>query len=124
MKTFFNITIECNGQRESISIQPTKLRKYSEAKTYGVYKPKQTITIGIYQIDISLFLTHRVELCGTCGKPTKQKRYTLHKYDYEVYMITYTGMLKHVLPEIAKIHIILRETDFIEDGVVISDNIK
>lgn len=124
MKTFFDITINCNGQCENIRIQSTKLRKYSETRKCGIYKPKQTITIGIYQIDIYLFLTHRVELCGTCGKPIKQKRYTLHKHDYEAYMVTEAGLLINVFPEIAKIHVVPIENDFVDDGVVILDNVK
>lgn len=122
MKTFLDITVQCNGQCKNIRIQTKKLRKYSETKKYGIYIPKDKITISTYQIDLYLCLTYRVELCGTCGKPGKQKRYTLHKHDYEVYMVTYTGMLSHVLSNVAKIHIALVEEDVIEDGVVILEN--
>lgn len=122
MKTFLDITIQCNGQCRNIRIQTTKLRKYSQNEKYGIYVPKDPIVIGMYQIYLYLFLTYRVELCGTCGKPYKQKRYTLFKYYYDVYKVTYTGMLSNVLHEIAKIHIVLIEEDVVEDGVVILEN--
>ena len=124
MKTFFEITIECNGQRESVRVQSTKLRKYSETKMCGVYTPKLTIIVSIYEIDIYLYLTHRVELCGTCGKPTKQKRYTLHKYEHEVYLMTDSGLLINTFPEMAKVSISTTEEQVVEDGVVILNNIK
>lgn len=124
MKTFFEITIECNGQRESVRVRSTKLRKYSETKTCGVYTPKLTIIVSIYEVDVYLYLTHRVELCGTCGKPTKQKRYTIHKYEHEVYMITDSGLLINTFPEMATVSVSLIEEHVLEDGVIILDNVK
>lgn len=124
MKTFFEIQIKCNGQCETLRVQPTKLRKYSETKTCGVYTPKLTIIVCIYEIDIYLYLTHRVELCGTCGKQYKQKRYTLHKYDHEVYLITNSGLLINTFPEMASVCVSMIEEQVAEDGVVILDNVK
>lgn len=124
MKTFFKITIECNGQRESLRVQSTKLRKFYETRTCGIYMPKLTIIVSIYQIDVYLYLTHRIELCGTCGKPTKQRRYCLHKFEHEVYLITDSGLLIKTFPEMAKVSVSMVENGVVEDGVVIQDNIK
>lgn len=124
MKTFFEIQIKCNGQCETLRIKSTKLRKYSETKTCGVYTPKMTIIVSIYEIDIYLYLTHRVEMCGTCGKPVKQKRYTLHKYDHEVYLATDSGLLMNTFPDIASVVVTMTEEGVLEDGVTIQENIR
>ena len=124
MKTFFQIQIKANGEIREFKVQSTKLKKQHETKLYGIYSPKLTLFVSCYEIDLFLYLTHRVELCGTCGKPVKQKRFTLYKYSYDVYLITDSGMEINVLPDIANVNVSLIEDGALEDGVIIREGIK
>lgn len=120
MKTFFKIWIKANGEAKEFKLQSTKLKKIATTTQCGIYKPKAKICVSCYEIDIFLYLTHRVELCGTCGKPIKQKRYTLHDYDHEVYIQMQNNMLANVYHEIAQVEICVEEQDVLEDGVTIN----
>lgn len=124
MKTFFEIQIKANGEIREFKVQSTKLKKLDQTKLQGIYTPKLTLSVSCYEIDLFLYLTHRVELCGTCGKPVKQKRYTLHSYNHEVYLKTHDNMLMNVYSEIASVVVTIKEQGALEDGVTINENIK
>lgn len=124
MKTFFKIQIKANGENREFKVQSTKLKKLNQTKLHGIYIPKMTLLVSCYEIDLFLHLTHRVELCGTCGKPIKQKRYTLHGYNHEVYIKTHDNMLMNVYSEIASVVVTLEEQDILEDGVTIQTGIR
>lgn len=124
MKTFFKIQIKANGEVREFKVQSTKLKKLDQTRSHGIYTPKLTLFVSCYEIDLFLHLTHRVELCGTCGNPIKQKRYTLHGYNHEVYIMTHDNMLMNVYSEIASVVVTLEEKDILEDGVTIKTGIR
>ena len=124
MKTFFKILIQANGEYKELKLQSTKLKKIALTTQYGVYKPKERICVSCYDIDIFLYLTHRVEICGTCSNPIKQKRYTLHDYDHEVYIQIQNDMLANVYHDLAKVEICVEEQDVLTDGVTIIENAR
>ena len=124
METFFKIWIKANGESKEIKLQSTKLKKIATTPKYGIYKPKVNICVSCYEIDIFLYLTHRIELCGTCGKPIKQKRYTLHDYDHEVYIEMQNNTLANVYHDLAEVKIYVEEQDVLNDGVTINENVR
>ena len=124
MKTFFMIQIKANGEIREFKVQSTKLKKLNQTKLHGIYTPKLTLFVSCYEIDLFLYLTHRVEMCGTCGKPAKQKRYTLHKYEHKVYLVTASGLLMNTFPDIACVVVSMTEEGVFQDGVTIKENIR
>lgn len=111
MKTFFDIEITGLGEDTTIRLQSTKLRKAGENERYGVYIPKATITCNSYVVDIKLYLTYSVEMGGTIEKIKRQKRYTLHRFEYSLYQFDRNGMLHNQPNSLAKISVTMEEID-------------
>lgn len=113
MKTFFYIDIDINGEHVVYKIKNTKLKKHSETRNYGVYGVNCDILPGDYRVRVYIYATYNVEMGGIVAKPIKQRRYTLHGYNYEVWQFDGKGMLHNQPKGLANVSVVLEEGDIL-----------
>lgn len=122
MKTFFNIAIDINGEHVVYKIKNTKLKKHSETREYGVYIANCDILPSKFRIRVYTYATYNVELGGTIARHFKQRRYTLHGYNYEVWQFDEMGMLHNQPKGLASVSITLEESDVLPCNCTIKFN--
>lgn len=113
MKTFFNITIEYKGDKQTFRVQSTKLHKFDQSAKYGFYRIKNKVQVDLYHVSIVIALTYSIELGSTAGKPIKQSRYTIHQVHHEVYTLNGEGMYVNQSPTLCSVSVELEEENVI-----------
>lgn len=113
MKTFFNIDINIDGEQVAYRIKNTKLKKHSETRNYGVYIVNCDILPRDFRVRVYIYATYNVEMGGTITKLIRQRRYTLHGYNYEVWQFDKKGMLHNQPKNLACVTVTLDESDII-----------
>lgn len=122
MKTFFNITIDGLGDRIEKRIQSTKLLKVRKNSVHAFYTPKEAIFTDSYRISIQLAMTYNIEMGGTVIKPIKQKRFNLHRFEYELYEIDKFGMYHNAPSELINVGVNTEEVDVVPCEYIVSQN--
>ena len=122
MKTFFNITIDGLGDRIEKRIQSTKLLKVAKNSVHAFYTPKEAIFTDNYRVNIQLAMTFNIEMGGTVVKPIKQKRFNLHRFEYELYEIDKFGLYHNVTSDLINVEVYIEEVDVVPCECVISQN--
>lgn len=120
MKTFFNITIEYKGDKQTFRVQSTKLHKFDKNAKYGFYRLKKKLQINHYHVSVVIALTYDIELGGMVRKLIKQRRYTIHQVYHEVYTLNGEGMYVNQSPTLCSVNVELEEENVIPCNCTLS----